>query len=128
MNTISKETRPHRFRADQQSKNFTYSDKKTGAGRRMSKVQILIVSAINFDGWLDLSRKRFGTVYNFKTAPVIIKTEHRIADRSVLMELKYAGKGCVDKMSASLTRLATWLEKNYTMAEVTAARSNIVWK
>jgi len=40
MNVITKGTRPHRFRVEQQLKSSTYSDKKAGAGRRISKVQI----------------------------------------------------------------------------------------
>ena len=39
MNAITKGTRPHRFCLDQQLKSSTYSGKKAGSGRRISKVQ-----------------------------------------------------------------------------------------
>lgn len=80
----------------------------------------LTLSTINFDGWLEHSRKKFGNVYSFKTAPVVIKTKLHIADRSILIEQMNVGKARLDKMMDSLDRLAKWLEANYTIAEVTA--------
>lgn len=82
----------------------------------------LTLSTINFDGWLEHSRKKFGKVYSFKTAPVVIKTELHIADRSILIEQMKVGKARFNNMRDSLARLAKWLEVNYTMAEVTATR------
>jgi len=82
---------------------------------------ILTVSAINFDGWLDTTSGSFDSTSRrrLKQPPVVIQSAIPIADRSVLKNIQGAGIKQVEELRRLLTRLADWLEVNYSMSDIT---------
>ena len=85
------------------------------------KEPFLTISAISFDWWLNTAD---GSVKptpkgTGEYPPIAIKSVIPIADRSVLKNLQSAGINQVAELRRLLTRLAAWLDANYTLSDFT---------
>jgi len=77
----------------------------------------LALSSINFKGWFN--GEKWDNPMPLSEPPVVTNHSVPIANRLVLDEIQHTGLQRVEKMNASLTQLADWLQINYTMAGVT---------
>lgn len=86
----------------------------------------LTLSAISSESCIEDSIKRFSLdQFLCVEQPVVMKSVVNITDRSVLTEVQRIGIASVDKLIATLTEFATWLEANFTMRDVTKHPSGL---
>ncbi|MEI6206716.1 MAG: hypothetical protein WCP20_08040 [Desulfuromonadales bacterium] len=81
---------------------------------------IFTMSSISFKGWFD--GNNWNNLRPLEEFPVVTSFSVSIEDRSVLSEIQHVGLERVGLMKASLTQLAGWLQKNYTMHDITTRR------